>query len=149
MQQPTAVPRQSISGAVDFDAYIAQIKKSFEGVISAALAILERIGPGEGGPQVSQLNLLGARMDEFEGLCDEIYQIVEHAYVGIRQSVLAEEMGAPDLAAKMQDKEAYLQAIETLNEHLQTTAKLRHTLLAATTTATEDGDDSSSSTMSS
>lgn len=133
--------------------------------------------PGEGGPQVSQLNLLGARMDEFEGLCDEIYQIVvrtlsllvhlvptcsvtgattrnaahvqEHAYVGIRQSVLAEEMGAPDLAAKMQDKEAYLQAIETLNEHLQTTAKLRHTLLAATTTATEDGDDSSSSTMSS
>jgi hypothetical protein len=30
MQQPTAVPRQSISGAVDFDAYIAQIKKSFE-----------------------------------------------------------------------------------------------------------------------
>jgi uncharacterized protein YwgA len=73
----------------------------------------------------------------------------EHAYVGIRQSVLAEEMGAPDLAAKMQDKEAYLQAIETLNEHLQTTAKLRHTLLAATTTATEDGDDSSSSTMSS
>jgi hypothetical protein len=134
--------------------------------------------PGEGGPQVSQLNLLGARMDEFEGLCDEIYQIVvrtlsllvhlvptssvtgaqhatraahvqEHAYVGIRQSVLAEEMGAPDLAAKMQDKEAYLQAIETLNEHLQTTAKLRHTLLAATTTATVDGDDSSSSTMSS
>lgn len=70
--------------------------------------------------------------------------------MGIRQSVLAEEMGAPDLAAKMQDKEAYLQAIETLNEHLQTTAKLRHTLLAAaTTTATEDGDDSSSSAMSS
>jgi hypothetical protein len=50
----------------------------------------------------------------------------------------------------MQDKEAYLQAIETLNEHLRTTAKLRHTLLAAaTTTATEDGDDSSSPAMSS
>jgi hypothetical protein len=73
----------------------------------------------------------------------------EHAYVTVQQSVLAGQMGAPDLAAKMQDRDAYLQAIETLNEHLQTTAKLRHTLLGGEEDPSSSSSSSSAATSSS
>lgn len=93
-------------------------------------------------------------MEEFEGLCDEVYQIVvpyhqrhfsrhlqltepacgpqEHTYLLMRQQALASNMGvSPDLMtrAQAQDKQAYLQAIETLQQHIKSAAQLRHAFL--------------------
>lgn len=50
----------------------------------------------------------------------------------MRQNALSDHLGAPaEVVAKAQalDKQAYLQAIETLQQHLNASAQLRHALL--------------------
>jgi hypothetical protein len=80
---PAGLPSGTGSSATDIAHYIAVIRRAFEGVLAAAQQVMEK--SSEPGQYQVLLTGLGSKLEEFDSVCDEIYQLAEHTYSVLKQ----------------------------------------------------------------
>jgi len=132
MQVPS--PSLQKTEQVDFNVYIDQIKHAFDGVVSLALQLLERVSSGGSAQQLAPA-LLG-KIEEFESVCDDIHQLIYHTYVHLKRKE-DENAASRNKIEAMQRIRAQLQSCRQIREELGRFTTV-HNELENTTTELEE-----------